>query len=137
MPPDGVPRDEIPSIVGIGTDIVAVARIARFRARHGAHGLRRLFTEDEIGYCLALARSAPSLAARFAAKEAFFKAVGTGWGRGGRWTDVEVERAARRPPALRLHGLAARVAARRGVRTAHLSLSHTVDLATAFVVLEH
>ncbi|MFW6079928.1 MAG: holo-ACP synthase [Gemmatimonadota bacterium] len=123
-------------IVGIGTDIVAVDRIGAFRARHGERGLHRLFASDELDYCLGLARPLPSLAARFAAKEAFFKAVGTGCGSGGRWTDVAVRHDARRAPRLDLRGRAAESARRAGVRRLHLSLSHTMRHATAYVVLE-
>jgi holo-[acyl-carrier protein] synthase len=123
-------------IVGTGIDIVEVARLARFQERHGERGLRRLFTPGELDYCLALARPAPSLAARFAAKEALFKALGTGVGPAGRWTDAEVLRAPNGRPTLRLHGPAARFAEAEGVRHVHLSLSHTAELAIASVILE-
>jgi holo-[acyl-carrier protein] synthase len=123
-------------IVGTGVDLVAVPRIGRFRERWGSVGLARLFTAGELGYCLALARPLPSLAARFAAKEAFFKASGHGQGKGGAWTDVEVSRATNGRPALKLHGRAATVADRLGVARIHLTLSHTAELATAFVILE-
>jgi holo-[acyl-carrier protein] synthase len=123
-------------ILGVGTDLVSIERIARFCDRHGERGLRRVFTPAELEYCLALARPAPSLAARFAAKEAFFKAIGTGVGPGGRWIDAEVVRAGSGRPALRLHGRAALLARRRHVRRVHLSVSHTDDHALAFVILE-
>jgi holo-[acyl-carrier protein] synthase len=123
-------------IVGSGIDIMAVPRLARFHERHGERGLRRIFTVGELDYCLGLARPAPSLAARFAAKEAFFKAVGTGIGQGGRWTDAEVVRAANGRPRLELHGVAARTAAGLAVRRIHLSLSHTLEFAVASVILE-
>ena len=123
-------------IVGTGIDIVAVARIARFRQRRRARGLRRLFTDDELADCLRRAAPDPSLAARFAAKEAFFKALGTGWGPGGDWTHVEVVRGRGGRPELRLHGRAALAARERGVRRVHLSLAHTDSLAVAQVVLE-
>jgi holo-[acyl-carrier protein] synthase len=123
-------------IVGSGIDLVAVQRMASFRARHGARGLARLFTDDELAYCLRLARPDPSLAARFAAKEAFFKAIGTGQARGGSWTDVEVVREPGGRPLLRLHGAAAEHARRLVVRRVHLSLTHTDELAAAHVLLE-
>lgn len=123
-------------IIGIGIDAIAIDRLDRFRERLGERGLRRLFTDDELDYCLALARSGPSLAARFAAKEAFFKAVGLGWGRGGAWRDVEVCRDDLGRPELRLHRRAAAVAERLGSTRAHVSLTHTDDLALAQVMLE-
>lgn len=125
-----------PMIIGIGIDAVKCDRFDEFHRRHGERGLRRLFTPDELAYCLGLARAAPSLAARFAAKEAFFKALGTGWGVGGRWTDVEVLREANGRPRLMLHGRARTLASDLGARHAHLSLSHTDDLALAQVMLE-
>jgi len=124
-------------VIGTGVDLVSVARLGRFRERRGERGLSRLFTPDELAYCLRVAVPERSLAARFAAKEAFFKAIGTGYGReGGGWTEVEVFREASGRPAIRLHGRAARFAVGRGVRRIHVSLSHTDDMAAALVVLE-
>jgi len=124
-------------VVGTGIDLVPVARLRRFRERRAERGLRRLFTDAELGYCLRLAAPDRSLAARFAAKEAFFKAIGTGYGReGGGWRDVEVLREASGRPGIRLHGRAARYAEQRGIRRIHLSLSHTDEVATAIVLLE-
>ncbi len=123
-------------IVGTGIDAVSIHRFERFRARRGARGLGRLFTPGELSYCLGLADPLPSLAARFAAKEAFFKAVGTGWSRGGRWTDVEVVRDDAGRPGLRLHGRAAEIAERASASRWHVSLTHTSELAVAQVFLE-
>lgn len=123
-------------IIGSGIDIVAVPRLANFHERHGEHGLRRLFTEAELEYCLGLVSPAPSLAARFAAKEAFFKALGTGVGSGGRWTEAEVIRAENGRPRLQLHGTAAHTAQGQKVLRIHLSLSHTTEFAIASVILE-
>lgn len=117
-------------------DLVAIERFRAFRERHGERGLARIFTDAEIGYCLGQADPAPSLAARFAAKEAFFKAVGLGCGPGGAWTDVEVRRDSRGAPSLELHGRARDSARDRQARRSHLSLTHTADLAGAVVVLE-
>jgi len=123
-------------IIGSGIDIVTVSRLTRLVERRGERALRRLFTPAELDYCLGLARSDPSLAARFAAKEAFFKAIGTGYGKGGRWTDVEVVRTPSGRPRLRLRGRAARIVRRLRVRRIHVSLSHTTDTAVASVLLE-
>ncbi len=123
-------------IVGTGLDLVSVSRFDAFVRRRGEPGLRRLFTPGELEYCRTLAAPGPSLAARFAAKEAFLKALGTGLAGGLRWTDVEVVRAPSGQPSLRLHGAAAQAAAHRGALRLHLSLSHTDELAGAVVVLE-
>ncbi len=123
-------------IVGTGMDLVSIDRLRRFRERHGERGLRRLFTEAELAYCLRQPDPAPFLAVRFAAREAFFKAVGTGWGRGGRWRDVEVEHDPRGAPSLALHGRAAVAARMAGAARVHVSLSHADEVAGAFVVLE-
>jgi holo-[acyl-carrier protein] synthase len=123
-------------ILGIGIDLAATDRLAAFRARWQEKGLRRLFTAGELEYCARLARPEQSLTARFAAKEAFFKALGTGYGIGGSWLDVEVVRGRRGRPRLRLRGRAALLARRRGVRRIHLSLSHTLEHAIAQVLLE-
>ncbi len=123
-------------IIGTGVDAVSIPRFTRFLERTGDRGLRRLFTPAELGYCLGLNDHVPSLAARFAAKEAFFKAAATGWSRGGAWTDVEVTRSREGRPGLALRGRAAAVADELGARHLHVTLSHTSDLAFAQVLLE-
>ncbi len=124
------------SIRGIGVDILNVHRMTEIVARRGEAFLRRVFTPDEIAYCLRHRDPAPSLSARFSAKEAVIKALGAGWQPGMRWTDIEVVRAPGGKPSLRLHGATAQVAERLGVRELHLSLTHESDRAMAFVVLE-
>jgi holo-[acyl-carrier protein] synthase len=123
-------------IVGTGMDLISIDRLRGFRARRGERGLARLFTEAELGYCLRLADPAPSLAARFAAKEAYFKAVGLGWPGGGDWREVEVCRTGRGAPELGVRGRAADVARERRVARFHLTLTHTAEVAGAVVVLE-
>ena len=123
-------------VIGTGLDLVSVPRFDRFRRRHELRGLRRIFTQHELDYCLGLVKSTPSLAARFAAKEAFFKAVGTGLGRAGGWHDVEVLRLESGRPLLCLHARAAAFVQNLQVRRIHLSLSHTDELAGASVILE-
>lgn len=122
-------------IVGLGIDVVEIERVRAFAGRWGEPGLSRLFTPRELAYCLARPDAAPSLAARFAAKEALFKALGTGWGRGGDWTDVEVVRK-EGPPGLALSGRAAEAARLRDATRQHLTLSHSRSSAAAVVVLE-
>ena len=123
-------------IIGTGIDIVEIPRMRRIRERHGPRGLDRLFTEQEVDYCMGRVDCDASLAARVAAKEAFYKAIGTGRYKGGLWRDVEVVRLRTGAPALRLHGRAAAHAKRRGVTRLHLALSHAHGLAVAQVVLE-
>ena len=117
-------------------DLVEIARLRSFHDRWGDVGLRRLFTPDEIGYCLAQTDPAPSLSARFAAKEAFFKAVGQGWGRGGDWGEVEVRRGPLGAPEMRWRGRAARAVDAVGGRRSHLTLSHSRSTAGAMLILE-
>jgi holo-[acyl-carrier protein] synthase len=117
-------------------DLVEVARLRSFRERWGRSGLERLFSSDELLYCLAARDPGPSLAARFAAKEAFFKAVGTGWGRGGDWREVEVQRAETGAPRLHLRGRAVLAMAETGADRAHVTLTHARSTAGAVVVLE-
>jgi holo-[acyl-carrier protein] synthase len=123
-------------IVGTGFDLVEVSRMKRFLERHGERGINRLFTKAESEYCLKHPDPAPFLGARFAAKEAFYKAAGTGMGSAGGWTDVEVVRLSSGKPRLMLHGRAAALAQQLQVRTIHLSMTHTADSAGAIVLLE-
>jgi holo-[acyl-carrier protein] synthase len=123
-------------IVGTGVDIAEVARIQHAVDRFGERFLRRVFTPEEVRYCTSKANSAERLAARFAAKEAGMKAIGTGLRHGVTWQDFEVVRLASGRPTLRFHGKAAEIAHRLGCKSAHLSLSHTREQAIAFVILE-
>jgi holo-[acyl-carrier protein] synthase len=132
----GRPRKAGGVIVGIGVDLVSLPRFAQLMERRGEAAIGRFFTAAEAERCRQSKSSLESFAARFAAQEAFFKALGTGWGLGGRWTEVEVVSAPSGAPSLRLTGRAAEAAAERGVSAIHLSLTHTVDTAAAFVVLE-
>src|SRR5690348_877245 len=124
-------------IVGTGIDIAEVPRIAESIARFGDRFLRRVFTEGEIRYCHAKANRVERFAARFAAKEAAMKALGTGWNHGVRWRDVEVTRQPGGRPTMSFHGRAGEFAAKLGVRNAALSISHTEEQAIAQVILEN
>ena len=123
-------------IVGTGVDITEVPRIRRARERFGQRFLDRVFTTEEVRYCMARQNSDERLAARFAAKEAGMKAIGTGLRRGVTWHDVEVVRSSGGRPALQFHGRAAEFAAQLGCTRPHLSLSHTAEQAIAVVILE-
>jgi holo-[acyl-carrier protein] synthase len=123
-------------IVGTGVDITDVSRIKAAVERFGDRFLERVFTPEEVRYCTAKANPAERLAARFAAKEAGMKALGTGLRHGITWHDVEVVRQPGGRPAVRFSGKAAEFAERLGCKRAHLSLTHTAEQAMAFVVLE-
>ncbi len=123
-------------IVGIGTDLIEVERIEASFRRFGEHFLERIYTPAEIAYCQARKTGAESLAARFAAKEAGAKALGTGISRGVGWRELEVHRLPGRAPELRLHGRAAEIAAALGITRLTLSLTHTRGLAMAVVIAE-
>jgi holo-[acyl-carrier protein] synthase len=123
-------------ILGIGVDIVEVGRMRRALKRHGQRLEQRVFTPAERSDCAGRADQDLALAARFAAKEACLKALGTGWAEGLSFRQVEVNRGRDGRPTLRLHGAAAALADRRGVTATHVSLSHQPSVAVAVVVLE-
>jgi holo-[acyl-carrier protein] synthase len=123
-------------IVGSGIDIAEIGRIRNSVERYGERFLNRVFTAAEQAYCLRKRNSAESLAARFAAKEAGAKALGTGISFGVNWLEIEVVREPSGRPTLRFHGRAQEIAGHLGVAHAALSLTHTGDLAMASVVLE-
>jgi holo-[acyl-carrier protein] synthase len=123
-------------IVGTGIDIAEVPRIREAIERHGERFLKRIFTEGEIEYCESKANRVERYAARFAAKEAGMKAIGTGWNHGVRWRDLEVARQPGGRPTLLLHGKAAEFAAKLGATNVALSLTHTAEQAFAQVILE-
>lgn len=123
-------------IVGTGVDLTEISRIQDSVNRFADRFLNRIYTPREIAYCMRKKNSAESLAARFAAKEAGAKALGTGISRGVSWREIEVTHLPGGRPTLLFHGRAAERAATMGVTAAHLSLSHGRDLAIAQVVLE-
>ena len=123
------------STLGIGIDLVEVSRIRALLERSGDRFKERVFTPDEIDYCDSCADAAMHYAARFAAKEAMVKALGTGFTEGINWKDIEVRRNEKGAPSLCLHGQAAQVAEGLGVRQTFLSLSHTDTTAGANVSL--
>ena len=123
-------------IVGTGVDVVEVERVAAAIERFGERFLKRVFTEAERRYCDSKKNRMERYAARFAAKEAAFKALGTGWNRGVAWREVEVGHAPGGRPTLSFTGVAAKHAQRLGAARASLSLSHTKAQAVAQVILE-
>lgn len=123
-------------IFGIGTDIVAVDRFRRFIEENNQKLLDRLFTAAELTRCTVRKDAASCLAARFAAKEAFLKALGTGLRDGLSWHDVEITNNPDGKPDYILSGKARQMFQEHGLKNAHLSLSHDGGNAVAMAVLE-
>jgi len=123
-------------ILGTGVDLAEVARIRASIERHGARFVQRIYTPKEIAYVERKANKYERYAARFAAKEAGMKALGTGWSHGVRWQDFEVANLPSGRPTLALHGVAGEIASRLGVKSVHLSLTHTAEMAQAHVIFE-
>jgi holo-[acyl-carrier protein] synthase len=121
-------------IIGLGFDTTDIPRIAATYKRYGERFLRRIYTDGEIAYCMRRRDPVPSLAGRFASKEAAMKALGTGHSQGVLWKDIEVVRHGG-PPQLRLHGGAARRAEAMGVRKSLLTITHSEALAMAQVLM--
>ena len=121
-------------IVGLGTDIVEVERVAKMIADHGDHFLERVFTSGEIAHCSGRRESAPHYAGRWAAKEAVMKVLGTGFTQEVGWTDIEVVTQPSGQPVIALHGTTRQVADRLGIANVLVSLSHTKHYATATAI---
>src|SRR3982751_5450045 len=124
-------------IVGSGVDLAEVPRIRDAIERFGDRFVKRIYTPAEIAYIeRRRAGRFERYAARFAAKEAGMKAIGTGWRHGVRWQDFEVANLPSGKPTLHFHGVASEFAARLGVRNISLSLTHTEQYGMAHVILE-
>ena len=123
-------------IIGTGVDLAEVARIQKSIERFGDKFVRRIYTPGEIAYVERKANRFERYAARFAAKEAGMKAIGTGWNHGVRWRDCEVTRMPGGRPTMVFHGKAGEFAAKLGAKNVALSISHTVEQAIAQVILE-
>jgi holo-[acyl-carrier protein] synthase len=123
-------------IVGTGVDLAEVPRIQAAAERFGDRFIHRIYTQAEIAYVRRKANAYQRYAARFAAKEAGMKAIGTGWRHGVKWQDFEVANLPSGKPTLRFHGVAAEFARKLGVRNVSLSLTHTAEYGMAHVILE-
>jgi holo-[acyl-carrier protein] synthase len=123
-------------VLGLGTDLIETRRVQETMDRYGERFLERIFTAGEISYCKRKKNAAESFAARFAAKEAGAKALGTGIAHGVSWKEFEVRREASGKPTLHLSGRAAELAGAIGVQRVQLSLTHTRELAMAVVLVE-
>lgn len=122
-------------ILGQGIDIIEVNRIQKAIEKSKSFK-EKIFTANEINYCESKNNKFQAYSVRFAAKEAFFKAIGTGWAKGMKWTDVEVYNNDEGKPFLKLHGIALEISEKNNVCNIHLSLSHIKDTAIASVILE-
>ena len=123
-------------IVGTEVDLAEVPRIRASMERYGNRFRDRIYTPAEIAYVERKANRYERYAARFAAKEAGRKAIGTGWRRGVTWHDFEVANLPSGKPTLRIHGVAKEIATQLGVRNISLSITHTAELGMAHVILE-
>ena len=123
-------------IIGTGVDILETSRVEEALRRHGERFAKRVCTLTEIAYCGEFKNQAERLAARFAAKEAAFKALGTGWGEGVRWVDVEITHSPSGKPELILRGRAEEIARRMGVTRTAVSISHSDRYVVAQVIFE-
>jgi holo-[acyl-carrier protein] synthase len=124
-------------ILGMGTDLIEIERVQQSIDQFGDRFLRRIYTEGEIAYCMRKKKhSAESFAARFAAKEAGAKALGTGISQGVSWKEIEVTREPGQRPRLHFSGRAAERAQAMGVRNVQLSLTHSRQVAMAVVAVE-
>ena len=123
-------------IIGIGIDVCEVPRMAASIARFGDRFLQRVFTAEEIRYCQSKKNSTERFAARFAAKEAAMKALGTGAARGVTWRSIEVGHAAGGRPVLRLHDRTTEIGQHLGVKRISLSITHAETMAIAVVIFE-
>jgi holo-[acyl-carrier protein] synthase len=123
-------------VLGLGTDLIETGRVEESIKRFGERFLERIFSPGEIAYCKRKKNAAESFAARFAAKEAGAKALGTGISRGVTWKEFEVKREASGKPSLHLSGRAAELAGAMGVKRIQLSLTHSREFALAVVVVE-
>lgn len=123
-------------VLGLGSDLIEIARIQASIARFGDRFLTRVFTPGEIAYCQGKKNAAESFAARFAAKEAGAKALGTGISHGVAWPEIEVRRESTGRPTLHWSGRALERASALGIRRTSLTLTHSRDVAMAVVVVE-
>lgn len=122
-------------IIGVGIDLIEVSRIKKSVANNETF-LSKVYTDREIAKCRTSSSEYQCLAARFAAKEAFMKAVGTGWAKGIRWSEIQTLNQESGRPYITLSGKAEEIAAELGVEKINLSLSHIADIASAIVILE-
>lgn len=119
-------------VFGIGTDIIECSRIEEMITKHDTIFIDRVFTPEEIEYCSGRKASSQHFAGRWAAKEAILKAIGTGWAKGIKWTDIEIKNEPGGRPVVNLTGAAKKICSSNGITTVLISISHCKAFATAF-----
>lgn len=124
------------AVIGVGIDIVDVRRVQRIATEHGERFLKRVFSDEELSYCMRFADPFPHLAARWAAKEAIAKALGTGFSSGVTWKSISIIHTPKGEPVAVLEGNAQKLARSLSVRKIWVSLSHTQAYAAAVVIME-
>ncbi|MBI5364494.1 MAG: holo-ACP synthase [Planctomycetes bacterium] len=124
------------AIVALGMDLAQIARFEAAYARHGERLLERVFTDGERAYCDKRKSRMTNYTGRFAVKEAVMKVLGTGWAQGVAWRDIEVVRHSGEAPTVALHGVAARIAATKGIARIHVTITHDAGIAAAVAVGE-
>jgi holo-[acyl-carrier protein] synthase len=123
-------------IVALGMDLMQISRLRDVLERRGERFLERVFTPRERAYCERRAFPEAHYAGRYAVKESVMKVLGTGWARGVRWRDIEVEREEGGPPRVRLHGRSRAIAAALGIDRILISITHDAGVAAAVAVAE-
>ncbi len=123
-------------IVGTGVDLIEIDRVRAAHEKHGDRFIKRLFTPQEAAYCLKKKDPYPSLAGRFAAKEAVIKSFSHGFGGRWKWVQIEVVREMSGKPTIRLTGILEKLRLERGINAVHLSIAHSKRDATATILLE-
>ena len=123
-------------IVGTGVDLIEIDRVKLAHQKHGERFIERLFTKAEAAYCLRKKDPYPSLAGRFAAKEAVIKAFSHGFGGRWKWTQIEVVRSMSGKPDLKFTGIMEQLRLERGIDRVHLTIAHSKRDATANVIFE-
>lgn len=123
-------------IAGMGVDLIEIARVKDAHRKHGQRFIDRLFTPAEAKYCLRKTDPYPSLAGRFAAKEAVIKAFSHGFGGRWKWNQIEVVRAMSGKPSIQLSGILEKLRKERKIKKVHLTIAHSKKDATATVILE-
>ena len=123
-------------IAGMGVDLIEIVRVKDAHRKHGQRFIERLFTPAEAKYCLRKKDPYPSLAGRFAAKEAVIKAFSRGFGGRWKWTQIEVVREMSGKPGIQLSGVLEKLRKERKIKKVHLTIAHSKKDATATVILE-
>ncbi len=122
-------------IFGIGIDIIEVPRVEKISKKNDKF-VKKIFTQTEIDYCRKFRNGSQNFAGRFAVKEAFLKAMGTGWSNGLKFNEIETVNGSLGKPEIVLYGKTKEIFSERNLKFSHVSIAHLKDYATAVVVIE-